>query len=130
MLTGPPPKFHGTRETLSTERTTRYCVFAAVLLLVIGIIPWRFGNYFGGQLDWVVLGKIGLLAAALLIVLWAKGHVARSGRSINTVMAPAPLLVALYLGSSAMGALLFGSLMALPDLECINQLGEVAAVQQ
>jgi len=91
-------------------------VFAAVLLLVIGIIPWRQGIYFSGQLDWTVLAKTGLLIAALLVVLWAKGNIARSGRSINTVAAPPLLLVALYLGSSAAGALLFGSLLSSVEL--------------
>ncbi|MGO8852263.1 AMP-binding protein [Mycobacterium sp.] len=98
------------------ERTTGYCVFAAVLLLSVGVLPWREEKYFGGQLDWVVLGKIGLLMAAVLAVLWAKRNVARSGRSINTVMAPALLLVTLYCGSSAAGAFLFGSLLSSVEL--------------
>jgi long-chain acyl-CoA synthetase len=98
------------------ERTTGYCVFAAVLLLSVGVLPWRQEKYFGGQLDWVVLGKIGLLMAAVLAVLWAKRKVARSGRSINTVMAPALLLVTLYCGSSAAGAFLFGSLLSSVEL--------------
>jgi|GEM_PF-1230187 long-chain acyl-CoA synthetase len=98
------------------ERTRGYCVFAAVLLLSVGVLPWRQEKYFGGQLDWVVLGKIGLLMAAVLAVLWAKRNVARSGRSINTVMAPALLLVTLYCGSSAAGAFLFGSLLSSVEL--------------
>jgi long-chain acyl-CoA synthetase len=98
------------------ERTTGYCVFAAALLLSVGVLPWREEKYFGGQLDWVVLGKIGLLMAAVLAVLWAKRNVARSGRSINTVMAPALLLVTLYCGSSAAGAFLFGSLLSSVEL--------------
>jgi long-chain acyl-CoA synthetase len=99
----------------NVERTTGYCVFAAMLLLVFGATPWRVSKWFTGQLDWVVLGKIGFLIAAVSLVLWAKGNVARHGRSINTVMASAPLLVALYLGSSVMGAFLFGHL--LPSVE-------------
>jgi O-antigen ligase len=87
-------------------------VFAAVLLLVIDIIPWRAGKYFSGQLDWVVLGKTGLLIAVALVILWVKGNVALSGRSINIVMAPALLLVALYMGWSDVGALLSGSLLS------------------
>jgi long-chain acyl-CoA synthetase len=98
------------------ERTRGYCVFAAVLLLSVGVLPWRQEKYFGGQLDWVVLGKIGLLMAAVLAVFWAKRNVARSGRSINTVMAPALLLVTLYCGSSAAGAFLFGSLLSSVEL--------------
>jgi long-chain acyl-CoA synthetase len=98
------------------ERTRGYCVFAAVLLLSVGVLPWRQEKYFGGQLDWVVLGKIGLLMAAVLAVFWAKRNVARSGRSINTVMAPALLLVTLYCGSSAAGAFLFGSLVSSVEL--------------
>jgi long-chain acyl-CoA synthetase len=98
------------------ERTRGYCVFAAVLLLSVGVLPWRQEKYFGGQLDWVVLGKIGLLMAAVLAVFWAKRNVARSGRSINTVMAPALLLVTLYCGSSAAGAFLFGSLLSSAEL--------------
>ena len=98
------------------ERTTGYCVFAAVLLLSVGVLPWREEKYFAGQLDWVVLGKIGLLIAAVLTVLWAKRNVARSGRSINIVMAPALLLVTLYCGSSAAGAFLFGSLLSSVEL--------------
>jgi long-chain acyl-CoA synthetase len=98
------------------ERTRGYCVFAAVVLLSVGVLPWRQEKYFGGQLDWVVLGKIGLLMAAVLAVLWAKRNVARSGRSINTVMAPALLLVTLYCGSSAAGAFLFGSLLSSVEL--------------
>lgn len=104
-----PPKFHRIRDALSPERTTGYCVVAAVLLLVVLAIPWRENKFFSGQLDWVVLGKTGLLLAAVLVVLWAKRNVARSGRSINTVVASALLLVALYLGVSVMGAFLFGS---------------------
>jgi long-chain acyl-CoA synthetase len=98
------------------ERTRGYCVFAAVLLLSVGVLPWRQEKYFGGQLDWVVLGKIGLLMAAVLAVLWAKRNVSRSGRSIDTVMAPALLLVTLYCGSSAAGAFLFGSLLSSVEL--------------
>jgi long-chain acyl-CoA synthetase len=98
------------------ERTRGSCVFAAVLLLSVGVLPWRQEKYFGGQLDWVVLGKIGLLMAAVLAVLWAKRNVSRSGRSIDTVMAPALLLVTLYCGSSAAGAFLFGSLLSSVEL--------------
>jgi len=86
------------------------------LLLSVGVLPWRQEKYFGGQLDWVVLGKIGLLMAAVLAVLWAKRNVSRSGRSIDTVMAPALLLVTLYCGSSAAGAFLFGSLLSSVEL--------------
>jgi acyl-CoA synthetase (AMP-forming)/AMP-acid ligase II len=98
------------------ERATWRCAFAAVLLLVVSVIPWRRANVFGGQLDWVVLGKLGLMMAAVLTVLWAKRNLTRSGRSIYTVMAPALLLVTLYCGSSAAGAFLFGSLVASVEL--------------
>jgi O-antigen ligase len=108
----PLPKFHGTGGTRWTERNTNYSVFAAMLLLVIGGTPWRQGRFYTGQLDWVVLAKTGLLIAALLVVLWARGNVARSGRSINTVPAPALLLLALFVGSSALGALLYGDLLS------------------
>ncbi|MDT7762936.1 MAG: long-chain acyl-CoA synthetase, partial [Mycobacterium sp.] len=97
------------------ERTTGCCAFAAVLLLVVSVISWRPANVFGGQLDWVVLGKIGLMMAAVLAVLWAKRNVTRSGRSIHAVSARPLLLVALYCGSSDVGAFLFGSL--LPSVE-------------
>jgi long-chain acyl-CoA synthetase len=98
------------------ERTTGFCVFAALLLLVIDVTPWREAKYFTGQLDGVVLGKIGLLITVVLIVLWAKRTVARSGRSINTVMAPAFLVLALYCGTSVLGAFLFGSLKSSAQL--------------
>jgi hypothetical protein len=106
---------HGS-ERDPTERTIEYGVFAAVLLLVLGVTPWRTGKYFAGQLDWVVLAKTGLLIAALLIVLWAKGSVSRSGRSTNTVIAPALFLAALYLALSAVGALLSGSFVSSVEL--------------
>ncbi|OYN74350.1 hypothetical protein CG716_28830 [Mycolicibacterium sphagni] len=48
-------------------------MYLAVSLLVIGVLPWRVGKYFSGQLDPVVLGKVGLLLAALLVVLLARG---------------------------------------------------------
>jgi long-chain acyl-CoA synthetase len=98
------------------ERTTWCCAFAAVLLLVVSVISWRPANVFGGQLDPVVLGKIGLMMAAVLAVLWAKRNVMRSGRSMNTVTASPLLLVALYCGSSAAGAFLFGSLLSSVEL--------------
>ena len=98
------------------ERTTGRCAFAAVLLLVVSINPWRRDNMFGGQLDLVVLGKLGLMMAALFAVVWAKRNITRSGRSINPVMAPALLLVTLYCGSSAAGAFLFGSLVSSVEL--------------
>jgi long-chain acyl-CoA synthetase len=98
------------------ERTTWCCAFAAVLLLVVSVISWRRANVFGGQLDWVVLGKIGLMMAAVLAVLWAKRNVTRNGRSINTVTASPLLMVALYCGSSAAGAFLFGSLLSSVEL--------------
>jgi long-chain acyl-CoA synthetase len=102
-------------EADNVERTTRYCVYATILLLVIGAIPWRWDQFFSGQLDWVVLAKLSLLMVSVVIVLWAKRNLARNGRTINTVSASAPLLVALYLASSSMGAFLFGSF--LPSVE-------------
>jgi hypothetical protein len=83
-----------------------------VLILVTGLIPWRQWRFYSGQFDWVVLGKTGLVLAALVIVLWAKGNIARSGRSINTVPALALILLALYLCSSTLGALLSDNLFA------------------
>jgi acyl-CoA synthetase (AMP-forming)/AMP-acid ligase II len=111
-----PLKFHRTRDTLSPERTTGFCVVAAVLMLVVDVVPWRNNTYFSGQLDWVVLGKIALLMSAVSVVLWAKANVARSGGSIYTVVASPLFLVALYLGSSVVGASLFGSLVASVEL--------------
>lgn len=98
------------------ERTAESCAFAAVLMLVLSVIPWRRANLFAGQLDWVVLGKLSLMMAAVLAVLWARRGVTRSGRSINTVTASPLLLVALYCGASAAGAFLFGSLVATVEL--------------
>jgi hypothetical protein len=97
------------------ERTTACCAFAALVLLVFSVVSWRRANPFTGQLDWVVLGKLGLMMAAVLVVLWAKRNVTRRGRSINTVPARPLLLVALFCGSSDAGAFLFGSL--LPSVE-------------
>lgn len=102
------------------ERTTWCCAFAAVLLLVLSVISWRRANVFGGQLDPVVLGKLGLMMTAVLVVLWAKRNVMRSGRSINTVAVRPLLLVALFCASSAAGAFLFGSL--LPSVELSARL--------
>jgi acyl-CoA synthetase (AMP-forming)/AMP-acid ligase II len=98
------------------ERTAERCAFVAMSMLVVSVVPWRRANLFAGQLDWVVLGKLGLMMAAVLAVLWAKRSVTRSGRSINTVTAPGLLLVAVYCGSSAAGAFLFGSLLASAEL--------------
>jgi O-antigen ligase len=103
------PTFHRIRNALTPERITRYCVAAAMLLLLISVMPWRWEQYYSGQLDWVVLTKAGLLLAAVLVVLRAKSSVTHSGRSINTVVASAFLLVALYLGVSVVGAFLFGN---------------------
>jgi acyl-CoA synthetase (AMP-forming)/AMP-acid ligase II len=104
------PTFHRIRDALTPERIARYCVAAAMFLLLISVMPWRWEKYFSGQLDWVVLAKAGLLIAAVCVVLWAKHNVASRGRSINNVVASALLMVALYLGVSVMGAFLFGSL--------------------
>jgi long-chain acyl-CoA synthetase len=98
------------------ERATGYCAFAAVLLLFASITPWRNEKFFTGQLDWVVLAKLALMMTAALVVLWAKGNVVRSGRSINGVVAPALLLVAVYCGSSALGAFLFGRVLSSVEL--------------
>ena len=48
--------------------TTRCGVFAVVFAMVADVTPWRRGTYFSGQLDWVVLAKLGLLMAAVLVV--------------------------------------------------------------
>ena len=47
-------------------------------------------QFFSGQLDWVVLAKLGLMMVAVLVVLWAKRNLERNGRSINAVSASAP----------------------------------------
>ena len=109
-------KFHRIRDALSPERITEFCVYAAMLLLFFLVMPWREKVFFSGQLDWVVLGKTGVMIAAILVVLLAKRNVARSGRSINTVMASAILLVALYCSSSAIGAFFFGSFLSSAEL--------------
>ena len=97
------------------ERTTACCAFAATFMLLFSVVPWRRATFFSGQLDWVVVGKLGLMMGALLVVLWARRNVTRSGRSINIVPARPLLLVALFCGSSDAGAFLFGSL--LPSVE-------------
>lgn len=113
----------------NVERTTGRCAFAAVLLLFVSVLPWRRANVFGGQLDGVVLGKLALMMAAGLIVLWAKGNLVRNGRSINAVMAPALLLVAVYSGSSAIGAFLFGRFLSSVELSVrVLAVGFVALV--
>lgn len=98
------------------ERPTGLCAFAALLLLVVSVISWRRANVFAGQLDWVVLGKLALTTAAVLAVLWARRNVSRSGGSINTVAVAPLLLVALYCGSSAAGAFLFGTVVSTVEL--------------
>jgi acyl-CoA synthetase (AMP-forming)/AMP-acid ligase II len=108
--------FHRIRDALSPERITGYCVVAAMLLLFFLVMPWRQKVFFSGQFDWVVLGKTGVLIAAVLVVLWAKHNVARSGKSTYAVMAPTILLVALYGGWSATGAFLFGSFVSSVEL--------------
>ncbi len=114
--TSAPPMFHRIRDALSPERTTKICMVLSMLLLFFLVMPWREKVYFSGQLDWVVLGKTGVLIAAVLVVLWAKRNVARSGRSVSNVTASAILLVALYCGFSAAGAFLFGRFLSSVEL--------------
>ena len=94
------------------ERTTRLYMYATLLLLVFGAVPWRKKQYFSGQFDWVVLGKTGLLIAALLIALWARDTVVRTGRQKNMVPALPLILAVLYMGSTVLGARLFGNFYA------------------
>jgi len=109
--------------------TTRCFVFAVVFAIVADVTPWRVGTYFSGQLDWVVLAKLGLLMAAVLVVLWARSRVARGGRSFTAVMASALLLVGLYAGSSALGSFAFGSFVSSVELSVrVLAVGLVALV--
>jgi long-chain acyl-CoA synthetase len=108
---------------------TRCFVFAVVFAMVADVTPWRTGTYFSGQLDWVVLAKLGILMVAVLVVLWARSRVVRGGRSITAGMASALLLVALYSGSSALGAFAFGSFVSSVELSVrVLAVGLVALV--
>ena len=112
ILGGSPADVGVARQSDPAERATRLYMYATLLLLVFGAVPWRKKQYFSGQFDWVVLGKTGLLIAALLVALWARDTVMRTGRPKNMVPALPLILAVLYMGSTVLGARLFGNFYA------------------
>ena len=112
ILGGSPADVGVPGQSDPSERATRLYMYATLLLLVFGAVPWRTKQYFSGQFDWVVLGKTGLLIAALLVALWARDTVIRTGRPKNMVPALPLILAVFYMGTTVLGARLFGNFYA------------------
>jgi hypothetical protein len=87
----------------------RFAVRLAALLVVIGAVGWRRGEYFAGSLDPVVVAKacVSLLALALALVAVSAQPAARRRLGTGSLW-----LLGILLGGSVFGALTYGNLVA------------------
>lgn len=94
-------------DALPGGTTTTGRVRLVALLVVLGAVTWRRGEYFSGSLDPVVLAKaaVSLLALGLALLLAQSG--ARRPLGTGTVW-----WVGLWLGSSVLGAVTAGNAVA------------------
>ena len=87
----------------------RLAVRLAALLVVIGAVGWRRGEYFAGSLDPVVVAKacVSLVALALAVVAVSAQPAARRRLGTGSMW-----VLGILLGGSVFGALTYGNLVA------------------
>jgi hypothetical protein len=86
----------------------RLAVRLAVLLVVVGAVGWRRGEYFAGSLDPVVVAKACVSLAALALALVAVSAQPAARRRLGT---GSMWLLGILLGGSVIGALTYGNLV-------------------